>query len=143
MFRPNRMLIFGLLWFALTLFMAYQAFLEKQIPNTFLHDILHGWLQNPTFSNIIPRAKHVLNTSKCTFISFSLYTILFAPVISTSIHRCMNNSHDIKVLMKVIVVFWLVNTSSSNNKRNYDMWGQYLYLQERVFTRERLLVIGT
>ena len=20
--------------------------LEKQIPNTFLHDILHGWLQN-------------------------------------------------------------------------------------------------
>ena len=28
--------------------------------------------------------------------------ILFAPVISTSIHRCVNNSYDIKVLMKVI-----------------------------------------
>ena len=28
--------------------------------------------------------------------------ILFALVISTSIHRCMNSSSDIKVLMKVI-----------------------------------------
>ena len=28
--------------------------------------------------------------------------ILFAPVISTSIHCCVYNSHDIKVLMKVI-----------------------------------------
>ena len=35
------------------------------------------------------------------YIFFAVY-ILFAPVISTSIHRCVNNSHDIKVLMKVI-----------------------------------------
>ena len=34
--------------------------------------------------------------------SFLIYNI-FAPVISTSIHRCVNSiSHDIKVLMKVI-----------------------------------------
>ena len=36
-----------------------------------------------------------------TFVSFVLYT-LFAPVILTSIHCCVNNSHDIKVPMKVI-----------------------------------------
>ena len=35
----------------------------------------------------------------CIF--FVLY-ILFAPFISTSIHRCVNNSHDIKILMKII-----------------------------------------
>ena len=29
-------------------------------------------------------------------------TTLFAPFISKSIHHCVNNSHDIKVLMKVI-----------------------------------------
>ena len=33
--------------------------------------------------------------------SFVIY-IFFAPVISTNIHRCVNNSHDIKFLMKVI-----------------------------------------
>ena len=35
------------------------------------------------------------------YIFFIVY-ILFAPVISISIHHCVNNSHDIKVLMKVI-----------------------------------------
>ena len=35
----------------------------------------------------------------CIF--FDVY-ILFAPVISTSIHRCVNYSYDIKVLMKVM-----------------------------------------
>ena len=35
------------------------------------------------------------------YIFFLIY-ILFAPVISTSIHRCVDNSHGIKVLMKVI-----------------------------------------
>ena len=33
---------------------------------------------------------------------FFIVYILFAPVISTSIHFCENNSHDIKVLMKII-----------------------------------------
>ena len=55
------------------------------------------------FDIIIPRAKHVFNTFKLrTFMNLSLYTFSFAPVISTSIHRCVNNFHDIKVLMKVI-----------------------------------------
>ena len=31
-----------------------------------------------------------------------VYFILFAPVISTSIHHCVNNSLDIKALMMVI-----------------------------------------
>ena len=35
------------------------------------------------------------------YIFFVIY-ILFAPVILTILHRCVNNSHDIKVLMKVI-----------------------------------------
>ena len=35
------------------------------------------------------------------YIFFVIY-IFFTPVISISIHRCVNNSHDIKVLMKVI-----------------------------------------
>ena len=35
---------------------------------------------------------------------FFVVYILFAPVILTSIHRCANNSHDIKVLMKVIKI---------------------------------------
>ena len=34
---------------------------------------------------------------------FLVIYILFAPAISTSIHDSMNNSHDIKVLMKVII----------------------------------------
>ena len=33
---------------------------------------------------------------------FFVVYILFAPVISTIIHRRVNNSNDIKVLMKVI-----------------------------------------
>ena len=62
-------------------------------------------LKNPTFKNIIPCAKHVLNTFKlrtliCTLYLFVVY-ILFALVILTSIYRRVNNSHDIKVLMKV------------------------------------------
>ena len=44
--------------------------------------------------------------------------------------------HKVKFFFKEIVVFWLVNTSSSNNKTNHDMWRKQLYLQERVFTRE-------
>ena len=31
-----------------------------------------------------------------------VHTSMDAPVISTNVHRCVNNSHDIKVLMKVI-----------------------------------------
>ena len=35
------------------------------------------------------------------YLIFYLY-ILFTPVISTSTHHYVNNSHDIKILMKVI-----------------------------------------
>ena len=62
-------------------------------------------LKNPPFSNIFPRTKHILNTFKLRTLYARLYLfvvyILFAPVISTSIHRCVNNFSDIKVLMKV------------------------------------------
>ena len=63
-------------------------------------------LKNPTFSHIIPCAKHVLNTFKLRMLYAHFYLsivyILFVPVNSISIHHCVNNSHDIKVLMKVI-----------------------------------------
>ena len=62
--------------------------------------------KNRTFSNIFLRAKHIFNTFKLRTLCVRLYLfivyILFAPVISTSIHRCVNNSPDIKTLMKVI-----------------------------------------
>ena len=80
------------------------------------------------FSNIIPHAKHVLNTFKLrTHVCiFSVVYILFAFVISTRIHCCVNNSYDIKVLMKFIktetfnvgfVSQWihLITMNSSNN----------------------------
>ena len=35
------------------------------------------------------------------YIFFVIY-ILFAPFISTGIHRCGDNSYDMKILMKVI-----------------------------------------
>ena len=60
----------------------------------------------PTFSNIFPRAKHVCNTFELGMLCACLYVFIcyisFAPVISTSIHRCVNNFPDIKVLMMVI-----------------------------------------
>ena len=63
-------------------------------------------LKNPTFSKIILRTKHVLHTFKLRTLYTRLYLfvvyILFAPVISTSIHQCVKNSPDIKVLEKVI-----------------------------------------
>ena len=56
------------------------------------------------FSNISPRAKHVLNTFKLRTLCACLYLfvvyILFVPVISTSIHRYVNYS-NIQVLMMV------------------------------------------
>ena len=62
-------------------------------------------LKNPTFSNI-PRAKHVGDTFKLRTLDARLYLfveyILFASVILESIHRCVKDSNDIKVLMKVI-----------------------------------------
>ena len=62
--------------------------------------------KNPTFSNIFPCTKHILNTFKLRTLCARLYLFviytLFAPIISTSIHRYENNSPDIKVLMKVI-----------------------------------------
>ena len=63
-------------------------------------------LKNPTFSNIFPSAKDVLYTFKLRTLWERLYIfvvyILSVPLISTSIHRCVNNYYDIKVLMKVI-----------------------------------------
>ena len=38
----------------------------------------------------------------CARLYLFVVYILFAPIISTSIHRCVNNSPDIKVLMNVI-----------------------------------------
>ena len=73
----------------------------------FLKDgrILLVTLKNSTFSNIFSRAIHVLNTFKLRTQYTRLYLydvyILFAPVISTSIDRCVNYS-DIKALMMVI-----------------------------------------
>ena len=65
-----------------------------------------GLLKNQTFSNIIPGAKHVVNTFKIRSLCARLYLfvvyILFAPVISTSIHHCVNSYLDIKIMMKVI-----------------------------------------
>ena len=34
------------------------------------------------------------------------------------------------------VVFWLVNTSSSNNKTNHDMWGKYIFTGKSIHKRE-------
>ena len=63
-------------------------------------------LKNPTFLNIIPRAKHVLNTFKLRTLYARSYIFRYIHFICfydlDSIHRCVNNSHDIKVLMKVI-----------------------------------------
>ena len=64
-------------------------------------------LKNPTFSNIIPCTKHILNTFKLRTLKVCLRTFCYihflcAPVILTSIHHCVNNSHDIKVLIKFI-----------------------------------------
>ena len=62
--------------------------------------------KNPTFSNIFLCAKHILNTFKLRMLCARFYIfivcILFAPVILISIHRCVNNFPDIKVLMMVI-----------------------------------------
>ena len=48
--------------------------------------------KNPTFSNIFRRAKYVPNTFKlrtqCACLYLFVVYILFAPVISTSIHHC-------------------------------------------------------
>ena len=61
-------------------------------------------LGNPTFSNIFPRARHVLNSFELRTLCAHLYLFVvyfsFGPVISASIHRYVNYS-DIKVLMMV------------------------------------------
>ena len=61
-------------------------------------------LGNRTFSNIFPRAKHVLNTFKlytlCARLCLFVVYISFALFISTSIHRYVNYS-DIQVLMMI------------------------------------------
>ena len=40
----------------------------------------------------------------CAHLYLFIVYILFAPVISTSIHCCVNNSPDIKVLITVIEI---------------------------------------
>ena len=56
------------------------------------------FLKNPIFLNIIPGAKHVLDTFKLRTLYVRLYLfvvyILFAPVILTSTHRCVNISQS-------------------------------------------------
>ena len=42
------------------------------------------------------------------------------------------------------VVFWLVNTSSNDNKTNHDMWEEIvIFTGKSIYKRERLLVIRT
>ena len=57
-----------------------------------------------TFSNIFPRARHILNSFElwtlCTHLYLFIVYFSFAPVISTSIHRYVNY-FDIRVLMMV------------------------------------------
>ena len=61
-------------------------------------------LGNPTFPNMFPRARHVLNTFKlwtlCARLHLFVVYFLFAPVVLASIHRYENYS-DIQVLMMV------------------------------------------
>ena len=92
-------------------------------------------LKNPIFSNIIPRAKHVLNTFELIMLCARLYLfvidISFAPVISTSIHRYVNNSPDIKVLMKVIETETLTRlyiTISSSTWIIVFLLSSYIYI---------------
>ena len=44
----------------------------------------------------------IVHTVRLYLLFIFVIYILFAPDISTSIHRCVNNSNDINVLMKVI-----------------------------------------
>ena len=39
-----------------------------------------------------------------SFVIYIYFALYFTLVISTSIHRCVNNSYDIKVLVKVIKI---------------------------------------
>ena len=61
-------------------------------------------LGNPTFSNIFPHARHVLNTFELWTLCAHLYLYVvyfsFAPVISASIHHYAKYS-DIQILMIV------------------------------------------
>ena len=81
-------------------------------------------LGNPIFSNMFPRARHVLVTFElwtlcaCLCI-FSLYISLFAPVISASIHRYVNYS-DIEVLMMVTETETLTSTLHHNKLTYLD-----------------------
>ena len=87
--------------------------------------------KNPTFSNINPRAKHVLNTFKprtlCARLYLLIVYILFAPVISTSFHCCVNNSPDINVPMEVIETETF-NVALHHNKftnLNYSVYNSF------------------
>ena len=103
---------------------------EKQTPNTFLHDIKHGWLQNVVYTWKVTCLCVFLNkredlsrffgkcgifkcVSTCQTRSFDFwimntvhvcvsfcYIFPFVPVITVSIHRHMNYS-DIQVLVMV------------------------------------------
>ena len=71
------------------------------------------------FSNIIPRAKHVLNTFKLKRLYARLYLfvvyILFAPVILTNIPRCVNNSLITKSWWRILKTKRLTLTLHQQN----------------------------
>ena len=99
--------------------------------------------KNPTFSNIFPRAKHVLNTFKSRRLCVRLYlfvvNILLAPVISTSTHRCVNNSPDTKVLMKVIETETFNVDFTSLRRENFS----FIPEQDFIFARVKTGQVGT
>ena len=67
-------------------------------------DFLLSLKKNPTFLNIIPRTKHVLNDFKLRtqYSRLYLFVVYILFVILTCIYLYVNNSDDIKVWMKVI-----------------------------------------
>ena len=90
--------------------------------------------KNPTFSRIFPRAKYVLNTFELRTLRARLYLsvvyILFVPVISTSIHRCVNNSSGIKVLMKVIETETLALYHNKFTNLDYSVFSTFFILSD-------------
>ena len=121
----------------LSIFTFILSFRKKQIPNTFLHNIKHGLFQtiytyenllvfahfsingrfclvslgNPTFSNIFPRARHVLMT-------FERYVHVYVSIrcifLICSCHLSNVNYFDIQSLMMVTETETLTSTLHHN-----------------------------
>ena len=62
----------------------------------------------------------------------NIYNICLAPVISTSIHHCVNNCHDIKVLMKVIETrtFNVGFTLKKSSNLDYSVFSTFFILSD-------------